>query len=131
MLVKQTIRIFWPQISSYVVGREDLVEYLGHPWRVESNIIVCPLCTKLWAILAVEAEEYFQPIAGYCGRCTPSQLDYINIPGSILIDNWGRFDIELLRVLPDELVIREFAYHMVTFSGNKHNRDVLKELESV
>ena len=127
MLVKQTITFLPTRLSPgqevYTVEREDLIEYRSRPIRAESQVIVCPWCARVWAKLSIGNEFYFRPVAGGCHNCGIGDVNNGHIPGSILIDNWGRLDVELLRVLPDELVIREFAYHMITFSDIEHNRE--------
>ena len=82
-----------------------------------SQLLVCPACSRPWAMLHLLDEDPFVwPYAAFCG-CIPYRDDWRPVPGSILIEEgWGLIDESLLAALPPELVRREFDLHLKAYS---------------
>jgi len=81
-----------------------------------STILVCPACTRTWAMLLLEGDTFAWPRSAFCG-CISYADEWHPVPGSILIEEgWGVIDDSLLAALPDELVKREFQLHMQAYS---------------
>lgn len=74
---------------------------------------VCPVCCKVWGILAIEERELIftaSPCVRHAGY-SPYRVD-----GSLLYSystfEAGNFDVALLDALPPELLRREFELHL-------------------
>jgi len=84
----------------------------GYPYY--SGAMICPVCLDIWATLAVEGQGFFEL------RCIPCEhhsdachLDLRPVAGSLLDNpNCNGWDTELLELLPEALVKREFSLHL-------------------
>jgi hypothetical protein len=113
MKINQTIHLFGHPDSPWVIQR-------NHSWSSEGSlpdhvaqslILICPHCLKTWAILEIEGDPLFDARMVPCHNHPPVE-PFAPVPGSILTEEGiGRIDIELLAVLPPELLEREFHLH--------------------
>lgn len=84
-------------------------------WPLYSQAFVCPWCLELWAMLTLQGEHSGHEILPVpCLQC-PSWGNHI--PGSILENYACDFDQELLSVLPQTLLEREFFLTLSYFEG--------------
>ena len=80
-----------------------------------SHILVCPACTRTWAMLQLEGDTFCWPRAAFCG-CIQHTDEWHPVPGSLLVEEgWGVIDDALLEGLPAELVRREFDLHLKAY----------------
>ena len=81
-----------------------------------SHVLVCPACTRIWAMLQLPEDRFCWPRAVFCG-CISHTDEWHPVPGSLLVEEgWGVIDDSLLNALPPELVKREFDLHLKVYS---------------
>lgn len=127
MILTQVIKLRdkWGEFQSYYVHREHSYHEQTHV--AHSHMLVCPACRDQWAELKFVQDRLVFPRAQFCEGCRLNIHDlnetdrgWYPVPGSLFVEEgWGVIDDSLLRVLPDELVQREFRLHMEHI-GDKH-----------
>ena len=80
----------------------------GYP--IHSGVMVCPICLQTWAALQMEGQAVFQPRAVSCAAPCLYWSEFSAVPGSLIEAPtfWDGVDWELLDLLPEELLRREF-----------------------
>lgn len=106
--MKFTIRI---GTAVWAVERESQF-CLGYP--IHASLFVCPICKHIWGSSGFEGDNISVPQMVACEDCEwkghPGQ-----IPGTILYNaniSQGGTDLDLIDVLPEELLRREFTLHL-------------------
>ena len=96
------------------IGRHH--SFAGETHVAISHILVCPACTRVWALLQFLDEPFAWPRAAFCG-CVHHADEWHPVPGSLLCEEgYGTIDDSLLSALPDSLIQREFQLHLKAYS---------------
>lgn len=119
MIRTQSIIIFGYQgepFHQWFVHRQH--SYNGVSLVAYSQVLVCPKCRELWAILQFLDEDLTWPVSAFCEQCQIND-EWHPVPGSILVEEgWGVIDDALLAALPPPILEREFRLHMEAYTGD-------------
>ena len=102
--------------KTFYVHRQHSFGGEGHV--AYSQLLVCPMCTHIWATLKFVDEELCWPVAQFCELCHPREKFSLHpVAGSLLVEEgYGVIDDSLLAALPPELVEREFNLHLRAYT---------------